>query len=433
MKGNARGIEALLASRIGLDPGSVGSSLILRAARRRMKELGLEYLADYEERLRSSQAELQALVEAVVVAESWFFRDDVPFRWLREHIRGLQLKSPAGPPLRILSLGCAGGEEPYSIAMLLLDLGLLARRFRIDAVDVSARHLAIARRAIYARNSFRGRDLHYRDRYFHAHPDGYELLPAVRASVHFHQANILDPHLLEGSSGFDVIVCRNLLIYLTAGARAQVVAVIDRLLAAEGVLLIGHADRLDLAGAAVPFAAAGDPASFAYRRAGRGGDHAPGFPLEPLQPAAPLVASESTATNRAASGAPVPESVPLLSPADPPVRAVSAPAGDQPLALLEEAAKLANQGRFGAAVRACEQHLQTSGLYAPAYYLMGMICQAAGDRRRAEDCFHKVVYLDPRHDEALLSLALLAERRGDLAAATGFRRRAERTMTTPRK
>jgi chemotaxis protein methyltransferase WspC len=61
---------------------------------------------------------------------------------------------------------------------------------------------------------------------------------------------------------------------------------------------------------------------------------------------------------------------------------------------------------------------------------MGMICQAAGDRRRAEDCFLKTVYLDPKHDEALLALALLAERRGDRDAAAGFRRRARRTATT---
>ena len=64
---------------------------------------------------------------------------------------------------------------------------------------------------------------------------------------------------------------------------------------------------------------------------------------------------------------------------------------------------------------------------------MGMICQAAGDRRRAEDCFHKTVYLDPTHDEALLALALLAERRGDHDAAAGFRRRAERSVTMSRK
>jgi chemotaxis protein methyltransferase WspC len=64
---------------------------------------------------------------------------------------------------------------------------------------------------------------------------------------------------------------------------------------------------------------------------------------------------------------------------------------------------------------------------------MGMICQAAGNRQRAEDCFHKTVYLDPLHDEALLSLALLAERRGDYAAAAGFHRRAERSVTSSGK
>jgi chemotaxis protein methyltransferase WspC len=62
---------------------------------------------------------------------------------------------------------------------------------------------------------------------------------------------------------------------------------------------------------------------------------------------------------------------------------------------------------------------------------MGMIRQAAGDRRRAEECFHKTIYLDPGHDEALLALALLAERRGDPAAAAGFRRRAHRAGRPP--
>ena len=73
--------------------------------------------------------------------------------------------------------------------------------------------------------------------------------------------------------------------------------------------------------------------------------------------------------------------------------------------LLDQAAELANKGRFDEAVATCEQHLQSQGLSPSAYYLMGMICQAAGNRQRAEDCFHKTVYLDPSHDEALLSLA----------------------------
>lgn len=101
--------------------------------------------------------------------------------------------------------------------------------------------------------------------------------------------------------------------------------------------------------------------------------------------------------------------------------------------LLSQASELANQRRFVEAIALCEQCLRENELSAATYCLMGMICQAAGDGGRAEDCFRKAVYLDPDHDEALLALALLAEHRGDQNAAAGFRRRAERTATLSQK
>ena len=96
------------------------------------------------------------------------------------------------------------------------------------------------------------------------------------------------------------------------------------------------------------------------------------------------------------------------APASPPADASATPGAVIPASLLEQAAELANRGDYAEAVAACERHLRLKGPGAPAYYLMGMIRQAAGDRRRAEECFHKTIYLDPRHDEALLALALLA-------------------------
>jgi chemotaxis protein methyltransferase WspC len=414
MSAELRGIEGLLATRIGLDPIAVGSPLILRAARRRMKELGLDNLGEYERRLSQSELELQELIEEVVVPESWFFRDERPFQWLREYVRQRWLKDPLRPPLRVLSMPCAGGEEPYSIAVTLLDLGLPARRFRIDAVDVSLGRLAIARRAVYSANAFRGPDLSYRACSFREHPQGYELEANVRATVRFIQASVLDPHLLEGTPPYDVLFCRNLLIYLGASARVHVLAAIDRLLAPDGVLFIGHADRLDRAGAEPTFTAVGDPGCFAYQRGARvsvGVDQ-----VRPqIEPAPPPMSSAIASSGVSADSARAVEPVPL------PV--VS------PLSLLDRAAELANLGRFDEAIAACERHLQQKSPSASAYYLLGMICQAAGDRSRAEDCFKKAVYLDPRHDEALLALALLAERRGDHEAAAGFRRRAERIAT----
>ena len=103
-------------------------------------------MSAYERWVRQSESELQSLIEEVVVSESWFFRDERPYQWFREYRPpAAGLTTLLRPPLRVLSLPCAGGEEPYSIAMTLRDLGLPARRFQIDAVDISARQLAIAR------------------------------------------------------------------------------------------------------------------------------------------------------------------------------------------------------------------------------------------------------------------------------------------------
>jgi chemotaxis protein methyltransferase WspC len=433
MTAELRGIEWLLASRIGLDPVSVGRPLILRAATQRMTELGLDDLGAYERHVRSSEPELQALIEEVVVAESWFFRDERPFEWLREYVRTRWLDDSLRPPLRVLSLACAGGEEPYSIAMVLHDLGLPARRFEIDAVDISDRRLAIARRGVYSLNAFRGVDAGYKVRYFREHPQGYELNSTVRSAVRFLQASVVEPGLLDGSLPYDVLFCRNLLIYLGDSARACVLAAIDRLLAPNGLLVIGHADRLDSAAARGKFTAVGDPGCFAYRRTAPGGASVSSFPVEPsrrssTQPPSPGMPPKATE-------APIPLHKGRITPRS----GVSnhedglVARAAEPPALLDHALALANQGRFDEAIAVCQRYLQQQGLSAQAYCLMGMICQAAGDRVRAEVCFQKTVYLDPSHDEALLALALLAERRGDSSAAAGFRRRAERTIAMTRK
>jgi chemotaxis protein methyltransferase WspC len=430
MAAQVHGIESLLMSRLGLDPVSVGPKQITRAVQQRIEELGLADLGTYERLVRESESELQALIEEVVVSESWFFRDEQPFEYFREYVRKRWLDDPLHPLLRVLSLACAGGEEPYSIAMALRELGLRASRFHIDAVDISARRLAIARRGVYSANAFRGSDLSYRVRYFREHPQGYELDSSIRAAVTFHQASVLDHRLLEESSPYDVVFCRNLLIYLQASARLRVMILFERLMAADGLLFIGHADRLDLFGEEPKFIAITEAGRFAYCRTARGTPCMTYFSIEPHSPAELVTAGRTSAAAK-----------PLLPPAidssaarpiQPDAAVIPSPVINEP-SLLDQAAELANLGRFGEAVAACEQYLQSEGLSSSAYYLMGMICQAAGDRRRAEDCFHKTVYLDPSHDEALLALALLAERRGDDVAAAGFRRRAERLVTSSGK
>ena len=420
------GIEDLLTVRLGLDLVSVGPKQIRRAVQQRMRELGLTDIGEYENWVGKSESELQALIEEVVVSESWFLRDERPFQYFREYIRAHWLNDPLRPPLKILSLACAAGEEPYSIAITLHEVGLTTERFHIDAVDISARRLAIARRGIYSANAFRGSNLGYRTRFFCEHPQGYELDASIRATTKFYQISVLDLRPLEATSPYDVIFCRNLLIYLEARARLRLMASIDRLLARAGLLFIGHADRLDLFGGEPSFVAVGDPSCFAYGRTAQAETREARLPW-------PSELRTSVVT------APEPTPAPLPSSISPPMRfiqpnvAVNASRRSDEPPLLDQAADLANKGRFGEAVSTCEQYLKSEGLSSAAYYLMGMICQAAGNRQRAEDCFHKTVYLDPLHDEALLALALLAERRGDQALAAGFRRRAERLVSNSAK
>src|SRR5262245_27215981 len=128
MADELRAIADLLKDKIGLDPGSVGPQFLLRAASQRIRDLNMNDLADYIAHVRQSATELDELIEEAIVPESWFFRDERPFEWLRDEVRENRLAAAMRPVLRILSLPCAAGEEPYSIAIELSEAGLPARR-----------------------------------------------------------------------------------------------------------------------------------------------------------------------------------------------------------------------------------------------------------------------------------------------------------------
>ena len=134
-----------------------------------------------EERLaRTDSPRQRQLIETVIVPETWFFRDREAYVALVKVVLEEWLPAHGDGPLRLLSAPCSTGEEPYSMAMALFDAGLPANRFHIDALDISARSLARARRAFYGRNSFRGTNLSFRGRYFQAAAGGHHLAEAIR-------------------------------------------------------------------------------------------------------------------------------------------------------------------------------------------------------------------------------------------------------------
>ncbi|HXZ07739.1 MAG TPA: CheR family methyltransferase, partial [Paraburkholderia sp.] len=186
----------LLHDKIGLDAASLGHSAVERAVDLRAAAWFADghangTLADYWAALYASPRLLQGLVESIVVPETWFYRDADAFRALARLAQERLHGRSTAMPLRVLSLPCSTGEEPYTIAMTLLDAGIDAAHFRIDAMDISERSLAFAQKAVYGRNSFRGSAFPFRDAHFTRTEDGWRLAPRIAESVRFSQANLM--------------------------------------------------------------------------------------------------------------------------------------------------------------------------------------------------------------------------------------------------
>jgi chemotaxis protein methyltransferase WspC len=227
-------IETLLRETIGFDAASVGAHVLGAAVRRCMNAAGLGDIdadVDAYAAMLSDPRELERLIAAVAVPESSFFRDPGSF----EYLGRFAASEWRGGALCVLSVPCASGEEPYSIAMTLLDAGV---RFSIDAVDIRAGAVDAARAGVFRPAAFRNATAHDA---LARHFDGFTLRPRVRELVRFHTGNLLDRALLAGRT-FDVVFCKNLLIYFTAEARARALAQLERFLAPGGRLFVGASE-----------------------------------------------------------------------------------------------------------------------------------------------------------------------------------------------
>lgn len=394
-------IEQILRQRIGLHAASVGRSAISSAVGRRMAARKIESVHKYYQYLTAYPDELCELIETVVIPETWFFRDGRPFQVLKKIVAQFAAQRP-GQQLRALSVPCATGEEPYSLAITVLEAGLVGAQVQIDAIDISRRALDFARAGSYGNHSFRGdQDTAVLGRYFRRDGTRFQLSDTVRALVRFSHGNLLDPAFLASAGHYDVIFCRNLMIYFDEQAKRGAYRTLQRVLADDGLLFVGHAEcgtvPLEL------FHGAGQAFGFAFRK---GPDKAK-TRIAPARPTAPRKRPlKRPPAQSHTPRAPTPEN----------------PDGD-PLKL---ARQLADLGRLAEAREICEAHLNRPPRQAEAYFLLAMVLAAGNDAQGAEDALRRALYLEPKHYKALVQTALLLEQRGDRIGAERMRRRAER-------
>jgi chemotaxis protein methyltransferase WspC len=428
-------IEQLLRRTMGLTAESVGSDVIHRSVRERMTICGAQNLLEYWVLLHGNSTELQELIEQVVIPETSFLRHPQAFAALANIVTTPGHHIPLDRTLRLLSAPCSTGEEAYSIAITLLEHGLGRDRFQIEAVDISHRSLSRAKHAVYTNNSFRGGDLSFRDQYFQTTTHGYMLAESIRTTVHFYHANLTNDglSLRAEKDRYDVVFCRNLLIYLDRPAQERLMQTLHQLLTPDGYLFVGPSEA-PLA-SDCGFHALDYPMAFAFSKS----------PHDPVRHGHTVASRQSSTSNlrvvpRLAQTETQPSStlarvvgVHTGSPGTVPsslygsAHSTSVPEReDDERALLAQARELADAGRLADAARACEQVLRKYSISVDAHYLLALVCDALGDTPRAAAQYRKVLFLEPGHQDAVAQLAFLARARGDNLGAERLKARVRR-------
>lgn len=411
-----RPILEILRKVMGLNASTIGHSTVENAVRRCMGACGAATVEEFMAMLAASDEIMAKLIEAVVIPETFFFRDSEPFEVVEKLvIRRLADHKPG--PVRILSIPCSTGEEPYSIAMVLISLRLRKDMFQIDAVDISDQAIEIAKQGGYTAYSFRGGRRETTAYFFTKRGDNYHLHKEVRDSVCFQRGNLLDPSTFKNKGPYDIIFCRNLLIYFDGKSRAKAIFALSRLLADDGVLFVGHAETMALAESG--FTQLPYPKAFAFAK--RPGaeetrhEHKKTVKKYPSAKAAP-----AQPATRKKTGSPGKESA---------GKSDQAPAGSETFEeRVSKARKLADGGSLQEASGICEKLLAEGYGTAQVYFLMGHILDAMGDPYGAEEYLKKAVYLDPGQFDAMLTLASIYEKIGDSSKAAACRRRAARSL-----
>ena len=237
-------IRELIFRRAGIVLAEHKRDMVYTRVGRRLRQCGLTRFADYLALLEgpAGTAEWQAFTNALTTNLTAFFREAHHFPLLAEHLRG------RCGPLRVWSAGASTGEEPYSIAMTLLEALGDGADFQVLATDIDTEALERARRGIYPLEQVRRQLDERRIKRFFLKGGGRRagfarIRPEVAARVHFEPLNLIAPQWSAGQ-GFDAIFCRNVMIYFDQRTQARILQRFADQLRRDGLLFVGHSESL---------------------------------------------------------------------------------------------------------------------------------------------------------------------------------------------
>lgn len=322
---------------------------------------------------------LGRLIDQLAVQETFFLRERGELEAIDWHRLLAAARARGAAEVKVWVAACASGEEAYSVAMLATEaFGHGRPPVSILATDISAAALRRAEEGVYSERSVRELGSERRDRFLAREGNRSMVGDQLRSLVRLRRHNlVLDPAPPTGETPFDIVLCRNVLIYFGPDTVERVVASLESALRPEGQLILGAADRLSSSARLLSAIADGEtkPSAAVRPRARRG-----------------------LPRRRAASRAPAPASPP-------------------PLATVEDALKAADRGDYEAAIESARAVLAKEPLSAEANYVRGVSELASGDPGAAARSFRRALYVEPTFALAAFQLARAHELRGDMQAA----------------
>lgn len=421
-----KNIETLLYDTIGLNTDSIGQQAVIDAVKVRMQECGIECMNEYYQNVSTQASELKELVEEVVVPETWFFRDSKPFKQLIKYADNEWGVKTSFKPLRILSLPCATGEEAYSIAMTLLDAGFMPSQVEIEAFDISHRNIQRCKEATYRPHSFRGVDNKTRDKFFRPHEDKYKPDILIKSMVNFSQVSILDPSLLYGKKIYDVIFCRNLLIYFDAETQQKAIKALHKLLSPKGLLFLGHAETAIFL--KDWYLSKRFPKAFIVRKFDDdiNKKNIPGKNKHPSSLARKVFNPVKRTTIEKQTSS-------ILSALDNKTKPTTANVVNKETLSIHEAELLFKEQDFTAAEQYCLTLLNKNKQDIQIHSLLGEINLENNNIELAKKYFHNVIYLQPDNYDALMKLHRIELKNGNKPQAERLMQRAQRALNKANK
>jgi chemotaxis protein methyltransferase CheR len=240
-------LRKLLKDQSGLDLSADKQYLIESRLLPLARKCGLSSISDLVQKMKGGAASIVTqVVEAMTTNETFFFRDKVPFDHFREMIVPEILKTRAGrKSIRIWCAAGSTGQEPYSLAMCLKEMGAALAGWRIEivATDLSQEVLEKSRAGIYSQFEVqRGLPIQLLVKYFKQTGEFWQINPEIRAMVQHRQLNLL--HDFSQLGNFDVVFCRNVLIYFDQDTKINIFNRLHRLTEADGFLVLGAAETV---------------------------------------------------------------------------------------------------------------------------------------------------------------------------------------------